>query len=129
MPFLAQSIPTNKIFESTEPIIKQLGSHWEKAFARRLPHVLQSFTKSTKQLLQSFHNDIQARAVRTGAGLVGLAMLNQQLRNYEHIFEDLTQQMVALIGECQRDANRKFTPVIARHLLSAYQYCTAERGT
>lgn len=64
----------------------------------------------------------------TGAGLVGLGMLSQQLRNYEHIFQDLTHQMVVLIGERQRDANREFTPVIARHLLSAYQYCTAERG-
>ncbi len=96
---------------------------------RQLPRVLQSFTKSTKELLQSFHNDIQARTIRTGAGLTGLEILGQQLRKYEHIFEDLTQQMDTLVGERQRDANREFTPVIARHLVSAYQCCTAERGT
>jgi hypothetical protein len=113
----------------TEPIIKQLGSDWEKAFARRLPHVLQSFTKSTKGLLQSFHQDVQSRAVKSGTGIAGLAMLGQQLQNYERIFQDLTSQMVNVIGERQRDANREFTPVIAARLLSAYQYCVAESGT
>jgi hypothetical protein len=112
----------------TEPIIKQLGSDWEKAFARRLPHVLQSFTKSTKTLLQSFHQDVQNRAVKSGTGIAGLAMLGQQLQTYERIFQDLTTQMVTVIGERQRDANREFTPVIARRLLSAYQYCVAESG-
>jgi hypothetical protein len=112
----------------TEPIIKQLGSDWEKAFARRLPHVLQSFTRSTKALLQSFHQAVQARAVKSGTGIAGMAMLGQQLQTYEHIFQDLTNQMVIVIGERQRDANREFTPVIARHLLSAYQYCVAESG-
>jgi hypothetical protein len=113
----------------TEPIIKQLGSDWEKAFARRLPHVLQSFTKSTKTLLQSFHQDVQTRAVKSGTGIAGLAMLGQQLQTYERIFQDLTTQMVNVICERQRDANREFTPVIARQLLSAYQYCVAESGT
>jgi hypothetical protein len=37
--------------------------------------------------------------------------------------------MVQVITERQRDANREFTPVIARHLLSAYQHCVAESGT
>jgi hypothetical protein len=121
--------PIDFNLQLTEPIIKQLGSHWEKAFARRLPHVLQAFTKRTKELLQKFHKEVHARAMQSGTGIAGMAMLGQQLTNYEHIFQDLTNQMTQVIGDRQRDANREFTPVIARRLLSAYQYCTAESGS
>jgi hypothetical protein len=108
--------------------MKRLGSDWEKAFARGLPSVLQSFQKIAKALLQSFHRGIEARAMETGSGLAGLAILGQQLQNYEAIFKDLTAQMVLVINERQRDANREFTPVIAQHLASAYQYCTNISG-
>jgi hypothetical protein len=108
--------------------MKQLGNDWEKAFARRLPTVLQSFQRSTKSLLQSFHNEVEARAMKTGSGLAGLAMLGQQLQNYEAIFQDLTAQMIHIINERQRDANREFTPVIAQHLALAYRYCTDVSG-
>lgn len=90
--------------------------------------MLQSFTKSTKVLLQLFHQNVHARALKSGTGIAGMAMLGQQLQNYERIFQDLTNQMMQVINECQRDANREFTPVIARHLLSAYHYCVAESG-
>src|SRR5580693_4259861 len=108
--------------------MKQLGSDWERAFARRLPNVLQSYQRSAKTLLQSFHKEIEARAMKTGSGLAGLAILGQQLQTYEAIFKDLTEQMVLIINERQRDANREFTPVIAQHLASAYQYCTDVSG-
>jgi hypothetical protein len=108
--------------------MKQLGSDWERAFARRLPNVLQSFQRSAKTLLQSFHREIEARALKTGTGLAGLAVLGQQLQTYEAIFKDLTAQMILVINERQRDANREFTPVIAQHLASAYQFCTDVSG-
>jgi len=112
----------------TEPIMKQLASHWEKAFARRLPNVLQGFTKSVKELLYKFHTDIETRVIQRGTGSAGLAILGQQLSNYENTFQDLTAQLLEIINTNQRDANREFTPVIANKLASAYTWCTNESG-
>lgn len=111
-----------------EPIIKHLAGHWEKAFARRLPGVLQSFTRKSKGLLTAFHQEIEARSMKQGVGTAGLAMLGQQLRNYEAIFANFTAQMIEVINTLQRDANREFTPVIASKLASAYEWCAAEVG-
>jgi len=66
--------------------------------------------------------------MKQGAGVAGLAMLGQQLRNYEGIFVNLTQQLVEVINTLQRDANREFTPIIASNLASAYEWCAAEVG-
>ncbi|TVY22282.1 Nuclear GTPase SLIP-GC [Lachnellula hyalina] len=81
----------------TEPVIRGLASNWEKAFARRLPSVLQSFSKKSKSLLLAFHKDIEVRCMKQGVGVAGLAMLGQQLRNYEGTFVNLTYEMVELI--------------------------------
>jgi hypothetical protein len=108
--------------------MKQLAGHWETAFARRLPTVLASFTRSTKSLLHKFHKAVESRALQKGTGVAGLAMLGQQLSNYERTFQDLTMQMMELMNTRQRDANREFTPVIAKSLASAYTWCTNESG-
>jgi len=110
------------------PIIKHLASHWEKAFTKRLPHVLQSFTRKSKNLLKSFHQDIVARSLEQGAGATGLVMLGQQLRTYEAIFANLATQMVELISNLQQEANREFVPVVTERLLQTYETCAAESG-
>ena len=61
----------------TEPVIRGLASNWEKAFARRLPSVLQSFSKKSKSLLLAFHKDIEVRCMKQGVGVAGLAMLGK----------------------------------------------------
>jgi hypothetical protein len=105
-------------------MIKRLGSHWEKAFVRRLPNIMKSFTKNTKNPLHAFHQSVNARTTKSGVSLAGLG---QQLRTYEAIFEDLSIQMQAIINERQRDS-REFVPIVTRNLLSAYTYCCNERG-
>jgi hypothetical protein len=67
--------------------------------------------------------------MKAGAGSPGIALLGQQLRNYENIFTLLTQQMVEVINNLQREANREFTPVIAHNLATAYDWCAKESGT
>ena len=109
-------------------MIKRLGSHWETTFVRRLPNIMKSFTKNTKNPLHTFHRSVEARNAKSGVSLAGLDVLGQQLRTYEAIFEDLSIQMQAIINERQRDASREFVPVVARNLLSAYTYCCNERG-
>ncbi|RDW67742.1 hypothetical protein BP6252_09138 [Coleophoma cylindrospora] len=112
----------------TEPLMKHLASHWEKAFARKLPTVLISFTKKSKGLLQTFHQEIEARSQSNGASIVGLKMLAQQLRTYEATFTHLSTEMVEEINKFQREANREFVPIVAKNLASAYHWCTAESG-
>ena len=109
-------------------MIKRLGSRWETAFIRRLLNIMKSFTTSTKNPLHTFHKSIEARTIKSGVRLAGLAMLGEQLRSYEVIFEDLGIQMLVIINECQRDANREFVAVVTHNLLSAYTYCRNERG-
>ncbi|KAG4443740.1 hypothetical protein IFR05_000829 [Cadophora sp. M221] len=112
----------------TEPIIKHLASHWEKAFAQRLPRVLSSFSRQAKGLLTAFHREIELRTMKTGSGSAGVAMLGQQLNIYEQVFAALATQMLEMINGLQREANREFTPVIARNLSTAYDYCANESG-
>ncbi|KAH6709607.1 Dynamin family-domain-containing protein [Leptodontidium sp. MPI-SDFR-AT-0119] len=112
----------------TEPIIKHLASHWEKTFAQRLPRVLSSFSRQAKDLLTAFHREIELRTMKTGSGSAGVAMLGQQLKIYEQVFATLATQMLEMINGLQREANREFTPVIARNLSTAYDYCANESG-
>ncbi|CZT47980.1 uncharacterized protein RSE6_08614 [Rhynchosporium secalis] len=112
----------------TEPIIKHLASHWERTFAQRLPRVLASFSRAAKGLLSAFHCEVEARTMKTGTGSAGVAMLGQQLKNYERIFGTLATQMTDMINNLQREANREFTPVIARNLSTAYEWCANETG-
>ncbi len=66
--------------------------------------------------------------MRTGTGVAGLAMLAHQLNNYEGILTNLTAQLIEVINELQREANREFTPIIAANLASSYEWCAAEVG-
>ena len=94
-----------------------------------MPRVLLSFTRSSKTLLTAFHKDVEARSVKAGVGSAGVQLLGQQLRNYEQIFVTLSGAMMDVVNNLQREANREFTPVIARNLSTAYDWCTAESGT
>lgn len=112
-----------------EPIIKNLATHWEKVFAQKMPRVLQSFCRLSKNLLITFHRNIEVRSMKNGTGAAGMALLGQQLQNYDALFVTLSQQMVEVINNLQREANREFTPVVARNLSSAYDWCAKESGS
>jgi hypothetical protein len=124
----SESNTTDRYLIRIEPIIKHLASHWERVFAQRMPRVLQSFSRASKNLLTAFHRDVEMRSIEVGAGTAGITMLGQQLRNYEGIFNQVTQQMGDVINNLQREANREFTPVIARNLSTAYDWCANESG-
>jgi hypothetical protein len=108
--------------------MKHLANNWEKAFARRVPSVLQSFTKKAKAVITNFHRDVEDRSRKNGAGAAGLSMLSQQLRTYEATFSIVTSEMAEAINNLQRDANREFVPVVAARLASAYRFCVEEHG-
>ncbi len=109
-------------------MVKYLATGWERAFARRLPSVLQNFVKASSALLKSFHRSIESHAQSNGVGIAGFAMLSQQLRNYEVAFADLASKMIEQMNGLQREANRQFTPSIASAMSSAYNWCTEQYG-
>jgi hypothetical protein len=57
-----------------------------------------------------------------------MVLLGQQLKIYEAQFGALSEQLTEIINGLQREANREFTPVVARNLATAYEWCTAESG-
>jgi hypothetical protein len=112
----------------TEPIMKGLANNWEKAFGRRLPNVLENFSRKSKTLLYQFHKEVETRCVKNGIGSAGMGMLGQQLRNYKATFADLVEVMKDLVNDIQRNANREFTPTIASNLATSYEWCAREVG-
>jgi hypothetical protein len=87
-----------------------------------------SLKKKKKNLLARFHHEIEGRSMKIGAGVAGMVLLGQQLKNYEAQFGQLSEQLTEIINGLQREANREFTPVVARNLATAYDWCTAESG-
>lgn len=102
--------------DSTEPIYKHLANGWEKAFQRRLPHVLKACAKGFSNDLRTFHKAIEVHSFSHG-GNSRLGLLAQQLTNYEAVFGDLGSNMLDLINERQRDINREFTPNVCNAML------------
>ena len=114
--------------ELVEPMLRHLASAWEKCFQRRLPHILQSFTKAGTDLLKKFHAAIEARCRERGHGVARLGLLANQLEAYKAIFKDLADLMVNSVAEAQREINREFTPIVTEAMSPAYEMCTDERG-
>jgi hypothetical protein len=105
-----------------------LATGWERAFQNRLPKALEDFTKDSSKLLHSFHEAVEERARSNGFGLAGLAALKTQIYTYEQLFVDLNQDLLTKMNELQRDANRDFTPTIARIMHTAYDECAGMNG-
>ncbi|KAF2503115.1 hypothetical protein BU16DRAFT_29835 [Lophium mytilinum] len=115
--------------ELAEPITKRLASGWERAFQRRLPHALQTYTRVSYNNLLTFHKTMETRAQLVGTATHGLVILAQQLPTYQKSFTDLAGAMAQIMTEWQRDANREFTPVIAAAMQTGYENCSSQVGT
>ncbi|OCL10223.1 hypothetical protein AOQ84DRAFT_387654 [Glonium stellatum] len=126
--FAGASGPRDFNAELNEPITKQLATGWERAFRRRLPHVLNTYTKQSNALLTAFHQAVEARSRHNGAGIARLNMLAGQLRAYSQVFANLAAAMVEQMTTQQRDANREFTPVIGAAMETVYRICADESG-
>lgn len=99
-----------------------------RAFSRRLPLVLMSFTRNATEKLNDFHREVESRARKVGAGIAGLHMLQQQLSVYENLFKDLSSVVNNNVNNHQKDINREFTPVIERAMGAGYTACVDECG-
>ncbi|KAI7481324.1 hypothetical protein KC351_g6460 [Hortaea werneckii] len=114
--------------ELIQPVYKQLASAWEKAFQRRLPHILQSFTKAGSAMLKKFHTAVADRCRQQGQSIARIGMLKTQLGAYDAIIKDMANNMIRQINDGQRDINREFTPVISQAMSPAYDVTSAESG-
>ena len=118
----------NLNLQLTEPIIKHLASTWESVFAQKLPPMFKKFSEASKKSISLFHNEVKVRSMRSGAGVAGLELLREQLKNHGLDLTTLSKKMKAVINVHQRQANREFSPVIERHMLKAYEWCSIESG-
>jgi hypothetical protein len=80
------------------------------------------------KVLRKFHEAVEERARQNGVGLASLSTLKTQIVNYEMLFGELNQVLVASMTEQQREANRDFTPTIARIMRNVYDICAYESG-
>ena len=109
-------------------MMKHLASGWERTFSRKTVAVLAGLVRNSSKLLQTFHNDVAKRADVTGVGVVGIATLEHQLKNYENIFANMSATAKQTLDETQRDINRDFVPNVADMMTDAYTACVDERG-
>ena len=90
--------------------------------------VMATFARSGAQILKEFHEDVQGRAQKVGAGISGLSMLQQQLGLYGNLLKDLANTVKETISTAQKEINREFTPVIEKAMSDAYTACVEENG-
>lgn len=112
----------------SEPMMVHLVPGWERLFARRVPAILSSLSSNLKSLLKTFHNDVAKRSQLSGIGIAALPMLEQQLENYVHNFEEASRTAGHKINEKQKEINRQFVPYITNIMEPAYVGCVEERG-
>ncbi|KAK5950264.1 hypothetical protein OHC33_008733 [Knufia fluminis] len=112
----------------TEPIIKYIANGWEKTFSRRVPGVLTTLVSTVDKLLNTFHDEVEKRAIRNGGSMARFYMLRNQLQAYREVIKDASNRTKVEISTRQKDCNREFVPVITLNMLPAYQLCTDEHG-
>jgi GTPase SAR1 family protein len=115
--------------ELLDPILKKLGTGWERAFQQRLPKVFEAHIQNSASILHAFHARVEERARQNGVGLAHMAMLKGSIYNYEQAFQNLNAQLMSRMQEAQRDANREFVPTLASIMMQVYDICSNECGT
>lgn len=111
-----------------EPVIRQLTGPWESVFARRIPGILNSLPVRAGQILMSFHNDVERRALRNGASIASFQMLKHQISTYKETLKEAMNEARGAITTKQRDINREFEPRITECMMDAYLECVLEHG-
>lgn len=114
--------------ELLDPISRNLVSGWERTFQRRVPAILDEFTKKTKCLLKHVHQVAHTRAMQRQMRTSTLrTLLNQTLAQIRTL-EFLRNGLHGTVTQIQKEANRAFMPVILDSMMDAYCTCSAEKG-
>lgn len=79
--------------------------------------------------MRSFHQEIEKRSREySGANACSYGALVPQLAAYEAAFADLANDVINLMSEQQKEANREFAPTVRKTMKVAYELCANERG-
>lgn len=112
----------------TEPILKHVTPGWEKVFSRRLPQTLSGFAGEIIQILTTFHNDVEKRAIRNNLSVAPFQMLKSQLSTFKEVAQDAANSAKDFIITQQKDINRSFVPKITEAMVPVYINTTTEVG-
>jgi hypothetical protein len=93
-----------------------------------VPSVLGRLPTLAGDIIRDLHQQIETRALRSGASAASFHILKQSIPGYKETLKDAVAISRNAITERQRDINREFVPVIAEHMLDAYEGCVAECG-
>lgn len=104
----------------TEPIYKQLGRGWEKAFQRRSQIILKQSVPNFKRLLLGFHAALMAR--EHNFGNPRLPSLIRAVESFTAVFQDLANGMTTLVNNQQKECNRGFTPAVQEAMTGERQH-------
>jgi hypothetical protein len=93
-----------------------------------MPGILNSLPAKAGQILTTFHDEVERRAIRNGASVATFQMLKHQIAVYKETLKDAIVEARNFISGGQRNINREFEPRIREHMLPVYYTCTAETG-
>lgn len=113
--------------ELFDPISRNLATGWERAFQRRLPGILTDFSRKASVKLRDFHEAARARAEQRHTNITGLTILSNQIQAHMRTLQALPAT-ISDITDAQREASRRFTPIICDAMMDAYTICTNEHG-
>ncbi|KAI4596485.1 hypothetical protein KJ359_005239 [Pestalotiopsis sp. 9143b] len=108
--------------ELVTPLKQVLANTWERAFSNRIPHAIANFPSVSHNILETFHQKVKDRIPAEDHDLLYRSL--NQIINYEDIFERFQGNLNTL----QHEANRGFTPAVARSMAETYQASRAESG-
>lgn len=93
-----------------------------------LPSALKNFAKSSQKTMEGFHEHVVTNVPEPSAKSAVLSVLLQQLRIHRDALDVFPHVLRGPMTEAQRDASRKFQPMIQEAMTEAYQTCRAEKG-
>lgn len=97
-------------------------------FQRVVPSLLDDLADECKRDISGFHSDVTSGVRQPKLNPVGLVMLQRQLCAAIRFVDAAPADLRREISSQQREANRRFVPVIQQAMQHAYDICVAEAG-
>ncbi|KAI1281346.1 hypothetical protein F5Y07DRAFT_395830 [Xylaria sp. FL0933] len=126
--FSGGSGPRNFNEDLVTPLLKQLGSHWETAFTKKIPNALNAHAKTCQKHQEYIQGLIQSRLRErvTFNGIIG--MLQDQDKKRVIGLANKINSLNSDVTTLQREANREFAPAIQRMLNPKYREQSMDSG-
>ncbi|KAI0816315.1 hypothetical protein GGR55DRAFT_697199 [Xylaria sp. FL0064] len=110
------------------PLLQHVGNYWEMTFAEKIPAALNALSRTCQKHQDYIHDLIETRLRGRDAFNEILDMLKDQDKKHVIALANIIKSFNSSITAVQREANRRFTPAIQKHLKPKYMECAADRG-